>query len=247
MKNIPLKIHYCWFGGNPKPEIVLKCIESWKKHMSDYEICEWNESNYDCHKVPFIDEAYCAKKWAFVSDYARFDILNQYGGIYFDTDVELLRPIPDEMLSKNAFTGMESAGKVSPGLIFATISNLPFLQDILNSYNSSHFIIAGKLIYKTVNEFTTELLVPKGFVFANRYQEVYDIAIYPSEYFCGYDQDVREYDIKPETISVHHYASTWKKESIKYKTQQLCKKVLGMSRYRKLLNIKRKFFGIYNK
>lgn len=244
---IPTKIHYCWFGGNEKPEIVLKCIESWKKYMPNYEIIEWNESNYDCHKVDFVDEAYNAKKWAFVSDYARFDILNQYGGIYFDTDVELLKSISDEMLNKNAFTGMESAGKVSPGLVFATIPNSLFLNEILTSYNNAHFIIYGNPNFKTVNEFTTELLVPKGFINENKYQEVYDIAIYPSEYFCGYDQDVHEYDIRPETISVHHYAGTWMESSKKRAFQERLKKIIGIKNYKIILRIVRKIRNAKNK
>lgn len=247
MNRIPKKIHYCWFGGSSKPEIVVRCIESWKRFMPDYELYEWNEENYDCHKVPFIDEAYRMKKWAFVSDYVRFDVLNQYGGIYFDTDVELLKPIPEDILDKGAFTGMESAGQVSPGLIFAITPCHPFLKEIMASYQKTHFMIDGKPNYKTVNEFTTELLIPKGLEMRNIYQEVDGISIYPPEYFCGYDQDIKEYDIREETISVHHYAGTWMKKGIKQKMQLLCKKVLGINLYRKLLGLKRKIFGISNK
>lgn len=244
MDFIPKTIHYCWFGRNPKPSIVLKCIESWKKHLPDYEICEWNEDNYDYKKTTFSREAYSAKKWAFVSDYARFDILNEHGGIYFDTDVELLKPIPIEMHKLNAFTGMESAGMVSPGLVFATVPNTSFLHDILESYNSSAFFVEGRPNYKTVNQFVTELLVPKGFVVENKHQQVYDISIYPSEYFCGYDQDVKEYDIRPETISVHHYAGSWANKSLKRNIQTIIKRIVGIPGYRKLLKLKRKLFGI---
>ena len=99
---IPKKIHYCWFGGNPLPESVKKCKESWKKFCPDYEIIEWNESNYNVHKMPFISDAYTAKKYAFVSDYARLDIIYNEGGIYLDTDVELIRPL-DALLSHSAF------------------------------------------------------------------------------------------------------------------------------------------------
>lgn len=98
---IPKIIHYCWFGGNPLPELAQKCIASWKKFLPDYEIKEWNESNYDVRKIPYIEQAYNAKKYAFVSDYARFDILYQYGGIYFDTDVEVIKPF-DEILKRRA-------------------------------------------------------------------------------------------------------------------------------------------------
>ncbi|MEG2908009.1 MAG: capsular polysaccharide synthesis protein [Erysipelotrichaceae bacterium] len=239
MSNIPKKIHYCWFGGNEKPEIVIKCMASWEKYMTDYQICEWNETNYDCHKVPYIHEAYCAKKWAFVSDYARFDILNEFGGIYFDTDVELLKRIPDEILDKTAFTGIESSGSVNPGLVFASIPNTFFLKDILKRYNNSCFMIEGKPNYKTVNMFTNEILLPKGLMKENRYQEIYEISIYPSECFCGYDQDVHEYDIRPETISVHHYAGTWLEHSKKSDFLKKLKKIIGVRNYRRMLNFKR--------
>mgnify|MGYP001644804644 FL=1 len=104
---IPKIIHYCWFGGHPLPASALKCIESWRKYCPDYEIKEWNESNYDVNKIPYISQAYEVKKYAFVSDYARFDILYQYGGVYFDTDVEVIKPI-DEIIEKGAFFGMET-------------------------------------------------------------------------------------------------------------------------------------------
>ena len=98
MEKIPHIIHYCWFGGNEKPELVHRCIASWREHLPDWEIREWNEGNYDISRFRFTQEAYDHKKWAFVADVARFDILSQYGGVYFDTDVELLNPIPEAIL-----------------------------------------------------------------------------------------------------------------------------------------------------
>ena len=100
---IPHKIHYCWFGYNKKPKLIEKCIASWKKYLPDWEIIEWNESNYDVYKNAYISEAYRQKKWAFVADFARFDILNEHGGVFLDTDVELLRPIPEAFLEYEAF------------------------------------------------------------------------------------------------------------------------------------------------
>lgn len=104
---IPKIIHYCWFGGNPLPKSAERCIASWRKFLPDYEIKEWNENNYDVHKIQYIQEAYEAKKYAFVSDYARFDILYQYGGIYFDTDVEVLKPLED-IIARGPFMGREA-------------------------------------------------------------------------------------------------------------------------------------------
>lgn len=224
MGQIPKKIHYCWFGRNPKSEIVLKCISSWRKYMPDYEIFEWNEDNYDIHKAVFMEQAYEQRKWAFVSDYARFDIVNEHGGIYFDTDVELLKPIPKDVLEHRAFTGFESAGKVSPGLVYGSEQGFLITKQIIEQYNNMCFIVDGKTTYKTVNMVTTEILEKYQKLKNNEIQNIEGLAIYPSNYFCGYDQDVREYDIRPETISVHHYSGTWKDRTLKDRVQEFIKK-----------------------
>ena len=241
---IPNKIHFCWFGGNKKPEIIENCIESWKRYMPEFSIIEWNERNYDIHKSKYMIEAYNYKKWAFVSDYARFDILNEYGGIYFDTDAELLKPIPQAILEHDAFTGIESAGTVNPGLVMGSIPKHPFLEQILNVYESQSFsqqIKEGRC--KTVNEYTTEILEGYGFMQENTFQIVDGIAIYPSSIFCGYDQDTHSYDISEETVSVHHYAGSWKKKSTKNTIIRFLVNSIGINKYRKLLSIKRKLFG----
>lgn len=237
--SIPQKIHYCWFGNGEKPAIVLHCIESWKKYMPDYEIIEWNEENYDVHKAAFMEEAYAHKKWAFVSDYARFDILNEYGGIYVDTDVEFLKPIPEDILNQTAFTGYESAGTVNPGLIYAAVPSFPITKEILEKYNAMHFIVNGNMVYKTVNMVTMEVLLSHAELRHGTFQIVDGLAIYPYAFFCGYNQDVMEYDIHPETISVHHYAGTWMDKSLKRQVQTIIKKVLGIEVYKKLLHMKR--------
>lgn len=208
--------------------------------MPDYQIHEWNEENYNVNKCTYIAEAYNSKKWAFVADYARFDILNQYGGLYFDTDVELLKPIPDMILSNIAFTGFESAGYINPGLVFGTIPQLPFLSRILDDYNKRHFIIDNKMDLTTINSTTAKVLLPYGLKLNNTFQIVDNIAIYPSDYFCGFDQDVKEIKITDKTISVHHYAGTWTNKRIKNKIRNFMKSVVGVEGYRKLLRVKRK-------
>ena len=238
---IPKKIHYCWFGENEKPAIVKKCIESWIKYMPDYEIIEWNEENYNCHKTKYIDEAYKCKKWAFVSDYARFDIIEQHGGIYFDTDVELLKPIPSNILENVAFTGMEPLGNVNPGLVFAAIPHFKFTKEILKVYSKEKFIENGKPICKTVNAYTTEILKPKGFICENKFQIIDNLAIYPSEIFCGFDLDIHEISITENTVSVHHYAGTWINNNIKSEVKKIFKKLLGKKIYKKILLIIRKY------
>ena len=240
MQNIPQTIHYCWFGKNEKPDIVLKCIESWKKYMPEYTIVEWNEDNYDINKDFFLKEAYQSKKWAFVSDYARFDIINEYGGIYVDTDVEFLKTIPNEMLEDEAFTGFEFAGKISPGLIYAAIPDFKITKEILNEYKKMHFENSNDQKYITVNMVTTEVLERYSSLNPNIIQVIEGLRIYPSEYFCGYDQDVKEYSITNQTICVHHYAGTWKRNRMSQKMKMLVKKMIGVNNYRKLIHIKRK-------
>lgn len=246
--NIPKIIHYIWVGNNPKPEIIQKCIASWAKYMPDYEIKEWNESNYDVNKCRYIREAYAEKKWAFVSDFMRFDILNQYGGIYFDTDVELLKPIPGSVLENSlGFTAMESTGKVSPGLIFASVPGHPFLKEILDVYRVESFIVNGKNNLTTVNQRTTAILSRYGFVQKNEFQKADGLEIYPSNIFCGYDLDINEYAIVPETISVHHYAGSWTspRQAFFRKAKNLVKHTVGIDNYRKILVVKRKLFGVH--
>ena len=127
---IPKKIHYCWIGGNPLPELAIKCIESWKKYCPDYEIIEWNEKNYDFRKNQFMREAYDEKKWGFVPDYARLDIIYEHGGIYLDTDVEIIKPL-DSLLKEQGFAGMEQPGIVALGLGFGAEPKLPLIKELM--------------------------------------------------------------------------------------------------------------------
>ena len=134
---IPKVIHYCWFGKNPLPELAVKCINSWKKYCPDYEIIEWNENNFDLNSVTYVKEAYEAKKWAFITDYVRLFVLYEYGGVYMDTDVELLKPI-DSFLTLDAFSGFESSNAVPTGII-SSRKNFKFIKELLDYYNDKHF------------------------------------------------------------------------------------------------------------
>ena len=138
---IPKKIHYCWFGGNPKPELALKCIKSWKKYCPDYEIIEWNESNFDVNANQYCRDAYKEKKWAFVTDYARLVILYEHGGVYFDTDVQVIRSI-DALLEHPAFMGIERASdscKVASGLALGSEKGNPLIKEIMDDYDTASF------------------------------------------------------------------------------------------------------------
>lgn len=239
MSNIPHIIHYCWFGGSPKPELVTNCIETWRKYFPNWEIKEWNEDNYDINKVAYTKEAYEAKKWAFVADYARFDVLYQYGGIYLDTDVEFLKPLPDQYLELDGFTGFECTGIVAPGLIFAVKKGFPIVEDILNQYRKEHFEIRKDGIYKTVNLHVTEVLENNGLRRDNTLQTIENLTVFPAEYFCGYDTDIHEPDITDNTICWHHYFASWSDETVKEKIQRIIKRIIGGKLYKKLIILKR--------
>ena len=164
---IPKIIHYCWFGGNPLPKIAVKCISSWKKYFPDYEIKEWNEDNFDLNCCEYVREAYQAKKWAFVSDYARFWILYNYGGLYFDTDVEVIKDMSD-IIANGAFMGCEVADKCAPGL--------GLYKEILENYQQSHFLNSdGSNNYETVVDRTTNILKKYGFKESNTIQKIAEV------------------------------------------------------------------------
>ena len=220
---IPKKIHYCWFGGNPLPELAQKCIASWKQYCPDYEIIEWNESNFDINCCDYVREAYEAKKWAFVSDYARYKILHEYGGVYFDTDVEVLRPI-DDLLAKGAFMGCENQTikeglgcAVNPGLGCAVVVGHSFYQEMLEDYEKSSFYNAdGSLNLYTVVQRTTDLLRKHELQDTMDVQQVADITIYPAEYFCPKSPKNWSVNITDNTYTIHHFDGSWLADEIKY-------------------------------
>lgn len=213
MKQIPKKIHYCWFGQNPLPESALKCIASWRKFFPDYEIIEWNESNFDVNEILYTSQAYKAKKYAFVSDYARFKILYEQGGIYFDTDVEVIRPF-DDILSRGAFMGREllakDGGDVNPGLGLGVESHHELYARILDAYQDFIFLKPdGSQNLKTVVKYATELLTKYGLLATDEIQSVKDIMIYPREYFNPLDDNTGRLRIKTDTHSIHWYSKSW--------------------------------------
>lgn len=207
---IPKVIHYCWFGRNPLPKSALKCIESWRKFCPDYEIKEWNEDNFDVNSTPFTEQAYCRRKYAFVSDYARFLILHTHGGLYFDTDVELIKPI-DDIVAKGAFMGIEKAALgVNPGLGLAAENGEPIYKEIIDYYASLSFVdSAGNQIPGTVVKHTTDVLKRHGFKEEDRFQSIAGINIYPNEYFNPLDDATGRLEITPNTRSIHWYSKTW--------------------------------------
>lgn len=229
---IPKIIHYCWFGGNPLPESAKKCIASWRKFLPDYEIKEWNESNFDVNIIPYTAEAYKAKKYAFVSDYARFYILYKYGGLYFDTDVEVIRNM-DDIIARGPFMGCEGEAKqsmngsrdetttlgvasglglgVNPGLGLGVTPGLGLYKEILDIYANKHFLNSNGLptADETVVTITTDLLCKRGMQCTNEIQDVDGIWIYPKEYFCPKDYTTGKLNITENSRTIHHYDATW--------------------------------------
>ena len=213
---IPKIIHYCWFGRNCLPPLAEKCIASWHKYFPDYEVKEWNEDNFDVNMIPYTKEAYKAKKYAFVSDYARFWILYNYGGLYFDTDVEVIKSF-DEILSKGPYMGFErnpdkwGDGLVNPGLGLAAMPQQPLLKEILAKYQNLNFLLSdGSLnISLTVVHYTTQVLEKFGLKQMKGIQTVADFTIYPSEYFAPIDFVTKRIHITDKTLSVHRYMASW--------------------------------------
>lgn len=215
---IPKVIHYCWFGGNPLPKSAQKCIASWRKYLPDYEIKEWNESNFDVNIIPYTAEAYKAKKYAFVSDYARFWILYKYGGLYFDTDVEVIKNM-DDIIAKGPFMGCENEAKagatpaqlgVAPGLGLGVNPGLGLCGEILEIYKDKHYILPdGSFSTDTVVTITTEFLCKYGMKNTDKVQEIAGVFIYPKEYFCPKDYVTGELKITKNSYCIHWYTASW--------------------------------------
>lgn len=193
---IPKKIHYCWFGGNPKPEIVERCMESWRKFCPDWEIVEWNEENYDVRSVAFMSEAYDAKKWAFVSDVARLDIIYRHGGVYMDTDVELFAPL-DPLTTYDAFFAFESERSINSGVGFGAVKNHPAVQRMLDIYSDKHFPKDGKLRTVLCPQFNTAALT----------------AMYPTLRLDGKSQEIEGVRMMTcgeyQSLVKHHGTASW--------------------------------------
>lgn len=206
---IPKIIHYCWFGGKEKPEEAKRCIKSWKNILPDYQIKEWNESNFDISQNRYVLEAYEVRKYAFVTDYVRLYALATEGGIYMDTDVEVLKSY-DQFLHHIAFSGFENNNYVPTGMM-ASEKNGLWVTDLLEDYKSRHFIKEDGTFDMTTNTFTiTEYMKKKGLVCNNTYQDLPGlVTLYPSEYFCPKDHTTGVIFKTENTVCIHHFAASW--------------------------------------
>ena len=205
---IPKKIHYCWFGGNPLPEMAQRCIASWKKYCPDYEIIEWNESNFDLNCCEYVKQAYEAKKWAFVSDVARLYALVNYGGIYMDTDVEVIKPL-DDILECEAVSGFERVDAIPTGLMGCEAQNRMF-REFLEEYNTAQFIKEdGSLDITTNVTRITDACLKYGLVLNNEKQTVNTFTLFPKDYFCPKDPITKQLKITENTYTIHHFDGSW--------------------------------------
>lgn len=216
---IPKTIHYCWFGGKHIPSEHLKYIESWKKFLPDYNIVKWDESNFDVNAIDFTREAYSVGKFAYVSDYARLRILYEHGGIYFDTDVEVIKPL-DDIIEKGAFMAFEKtsfAGKdsilyvnVGLGLGFAVEPHNPIIREALDFYESHHYIYPdGHMEQITIVKIITDILKRHGLSRSDVPTTIEGITIYPWDYFCPIEFMSSKLEITANTRTIHHYSASW--------------------------------------
>lgn len=219
MANIPKIIHYCWVGGNPKPQSVLYCIESWKRCCPDYEILEWNETNYDFMKNEYMRQAYQAKKWGFVPDYARLDIVYEHGGIYLDTDVEMVRSF-DHLLEHECFFGFEDTGDgeyfVNCGHGFGAAPHHEAVRKARDLYEHLSFTDAsGALNLLASPYYTTQSLRQLGLVQENRDQVLDGVQVYASDVLCPKNFRTGQLHKTSRTVSIHHFSASWVDEKIK--------------------------------
>ena len=207
---IPKKIHYCWFGKGPKSELAIRCIESWKKYCPDYEIIEWNEENFDINSNIYVKEAYDSKKYAFVTDYVRLYVLYKYGGIYMDTDVEVLKPL-DKFLNHKAFSSFENNNCIPTGIIGSEKNN-EWIKTLLSDYDNIHFIKNGKMDLTTnVTRITESTIKNYGLNPVSSYQELGNgiVTMYPYDYFCPKDHYTQKINITENTYTIHHFSGSW--------------------------------------
>lgn len=206
---IPKLIHYCWFGGGEKPDFLKQCIHSWKRVCPEYTIIEWNEENYDINKYEYMRDAYKNKKYSFVSDLARLDILYNHGGIYLDSDVSLVKKL-DDCLYQKGFVGVEKWGNINTGGGCGFVKHHPMLKKLIDYRSTIPFIMPdGSFNCDTNGIYETSFMIQEGFIPDNTLQIIKDITVYPSYVMHPYDYMSGEIQKKKSTLSIHHFYGAW--------------------------------------
>ena len=230
--SIPKVIYYCWFGKGKMPPLAEKCIESWKKYCKGYKIVCINEENFDITQNRYAKEAYDAGKWAFVSDFARLKVLYDQGGIYFDTDVELIKPI-DELIKCGGYMGFDDNRVVSTGLGFACEKRCELVGALLSDYKDIPFVLAdGTYDLTPCPERNTKTLIKLGMDIGKQNQTFMGIKMLPEDYLCPIKYYTGKKKVTKNTYSIHHFCASWISPTAK-RTLML-KRIVGVKLYNKL-------------
>lgn len=234
---IPKIIHYCWFGGKPLPTEVKKCISSWKIMCPDYKIMCWDESNFDINVHPFVKAAYEAKKWAFVSDYARLEVVYEYGGIYLDTDVELKKNL-DSLRTNQCYIGIQQNGCLcTTGLGFGATKSNPVVEKMLKAYDNVLF--TEKDIFSfACPRLNDEVIRSYGLILNNQITDLGTVTVYPPKYFDPYGGKNL---LCEDTYSIHHYAASWTKKGNVFKRK--IARIIGQNNIIRIKAILRKIIS----
>lgn len=229
---IPKKIHYCWFGKNELPEKARKCINSWKKYCPDYEIIEWNETNIDINMNPYTRMCYEEKKFAFLTDYIRLVVIQEYGGIYMDTDVEVVKNL-NPLLENEAYFGFEDKDYVNTGMGFGAVADSPVVDALIREYNE---LLDGKKGVISCPLLNTRALIKKGLKLTGEEQKFADFIVLPTEYLNPYDSKTGRLNKTENTYSIHWYAMSWfsTKMKLQNKITQIIHRIFGVDFSRKI-------------
>ena len=236
---IPRVIHYCWFGGNELTTLAKKCIASWRQFFPGYEIKEWNEDNFDVNIIPYTADAYKAGKYAFVSDYARFWVLYHFGGVYFDTDVEVIKSM-DDVLEKGPFMGYEQlcpCPSIAPGLGLAAEPRMDLYGSILDRYGQMSFFSAnGAINSYTMIPMVTDLLKERGLVCNGTIERIAGVDLYPPDWFNPFDDATGRLRKTENTRTIHWFAKSWLPAEPAWKTwtKRLLRRLFGTERLTRL-------------
>jgi hypothetical protein len=230
--SVPKVIYYCWFGRGKMPSLAIKCIESWKKYCPQYEIVCINEENFDISQNKYAKEAYDAGKWAFVSDFARLKVLFQNGGIYLDTDVELLKPL-DDLIIDSGFMGFDDNGLVSTGLGFGCEKGNELVGALLKDYDDIPFVLPnGSYDTTPCPDRNTKTIVNLGMDIDNKNQVFMGIKMLPEDYLCPIKYYTGKKIITKNTYSIHHFCASWTTPTAK--RTLFLKRIVGLKMYDKL-------------